>query len=224
MTGGILIDDPTSPGVAETTTTHISTTTVTSKTRSTNSITATATVLASSCPTTTDRNIDQSVPLTREHTTSTVGGLTDSNSPAVSPHLRMHSCGGLPESGPHVAHASSHNRIHGSGAVSSQSPSSLLVKRLNKMLSPLSVSDMEVSSLSSLAAGISHKGSSTFLSRNKTKPVANVRPTEPTRIASTSHSDRGNIAIRRPAGDECEADQTLLPRDLAKVAGTRKPS
>ena len=109
---------------------------MTSKIKSTSLITATTTVAASYCPTTTVKNTIQSVPSIRVHTTSTVETPKHSSPPTVSSHLSTHLFSRLSEHRGHITQTSvsghsklpatlvshygtfSHNRLAGSGAES----------------------------------------------------------------------------------------------------------
>lgn len=196
--------------------TYLSTTTMTSTIASTQSITTTATVIASNCPNiaTVNSNTSLSPVSTRFYNSSTVMMLIPSSPTVVTPSDHgPPSFSGLPENGTRIPQTtlstpssllvvtssgygtSSFSGLRGSGAFSSSSSFSTLVTRSSKFLSSISVYKTEASSVSGVDPGVSGKNPSSLVLMSKLIPVAKVRNTDPTLATSMSQFNRRNLAV-----------------------------
>ena len=206
--------------------THLSTATVTITTNLTQSIIATATVVASNCLTTTTptSNTIQSVASIGVYNSRTMGTSIHSNSP-VAAWSGLPSSSDLPESGAHIARTSistlssqvtvipseygtaSYSGQPGSGVLTSQSSFSIFVPRSNNRLA--SISKIEEHTLSSLPTVISIRKSRVLLPTSNPTPVTTVQTTDLSRAAPLSHFGRGTLAAREPGFVYGRSDSTL---------------
>ena len=206
-------------------------------------MTATTTVVASICPT---KPISNTIPSMSSagFSTTSVETPTYSSQPPVSPTRDVSSFSGLPEDGAHMAESSvlttsslpvttlsryntsMDSRRTGSGVGSSQSLFLMAGTLSNNVLS---TSRVNVSTLRSLATGLSSKNSSSLLSMRKPTPIATKRPTGSLHVASVSHFGRKDQATGGRDDGQCESDHMIpsngLPKELtylARVTGSSR--
>lgn len=196
VTDFMLVHLPKSPKLTKTITTHLSTATVTSTINSTQFITITATAVAKSCPTTTTTtsNTIVSVASAEVYVPSNNGPLRHSSPSSVTSS----------DYG-----TSSHSGLSGSGAVSSQSHSSIFVTRSNKRVSSTTISKLKASTLSGLITGASDQKSSSLLPASNKIRVVTVGTTDHTRAASVPHFDRRDLTNRGPGTVYSASDNAL---------------
>lgn len=212
----ILVHGPKSLRPTGTIMTHSSTATVTITTNLTQSIFATATVVASNCLTTTTLISDtiQSVPSTGFYTSRTIGAPTNSSVPTVA-SSDLPSISGLPESEAMIPRTSistlssqlavipskrstpSSTGLPGSGVLTSQSSFSTFVPRSNKRLA--SISQIEEPTLSSLPTVLSNQKSRVTFPTSNPAPVGTVQTTNLIRAAPFSHFKPGCLAVGKPS-------------------------
>lgn len=193
-----------SPGYTETITAYLSTATVTSKIKVNISTIATATVVASHCPTTTVSGVIA----TKNSTTSPVKTPPSSSLPGVSSSYNLSLSGSLPKAGTHVVgtsistlsslrvsmssgcNGSIHSELRGNGPGHFQSSSPLSATGPNARHSTFRV---RASTLKSLVTGVSMKNASALLPVSK---LVTALPTYLNGSASGSHPDRSKIVVR----------------------------
>lgn len=244
MTDILITHGLSSLGYAETITAYLSTATVTSKINVSIStiVTATATVVASHCPTTTVLDVIQSAPSTKISVTSAVETSTHSSLPRASSGYNISLTGRLPNDRAHVVetsistlssllvamssryNGSIHSKLRGSGQVYFQSSPPISATGPNVTHS---TSRTGASTLKSLITGDSDQNASGLLPMSRLVTALHTGLSD---IPSGSYSDRSKIVVRgcddAPWGSDhrhCPSGRPIEIKYPEGLTATRQP-